>query len=111
VDCPNVIQLLDVLFLPDHDMHCLVFEYVGPDLKSLALEYSPDTIRWILRSVLQGLDQAHSRGIMHRDVKPHNIVACTTSRRVKLIDWGLAEFYQPLKNYNVKVSSRTFKAP
>lgn len=32
-------------------------------------------------------------------------------RRVRLIDWGLAEFYHPAQNYNVRVASRYFKGP
>ncbi len=34
-------------------------------------------------------------GIMHRDVKPHNIMIDPTTRQLRLIDWGLAEFYLP----------------
>ena len=64
---------------------------------------------------------------MHRDVKPHNIMFDPKSRKVsltpvslreannccqlRLIDWGLAEFYHPKKEYNVRVASRCFKGP
>ena len=34
-------------------------------------------------------------GIMHRDVKPHNVMIDHENRRLRLIDWGLAEFYHP----------------
>ena len=48
-------------------------------------------------------------GIMHRDVKPHNVMIDHENRRLRLIDWGLAEFYHPGQEYNVRVASRYFK--
>ncbi|KAH6838227.1 Protein kinase superfamily protein [Perilla frutescens var. hirtella] len=57
------------------------------------------------------LDYCHSQGIMHRDVKPHNIAIDHKQRKLRLIDWGLAEFYHPGKEYNVRVASRYFKGP
>ena len=43
---------------------------------------------------------------MHRDVKPHNVMIDHELRKLRLIDWGLAEFYHPGKEYNVRVASR-----
>lgn len=48
-------------------------------------------------------------GIMHRDVKPHNVMIDHDHRKLRLIDWGLAEFYHPGQDYNVRVASRYFK--
>ncbi|KAF8404913.1 hypothetical protein HHK36_009808 [Tetracentron sinense] len=42
-----------------------------------------------------------------RDVKPHNVMIDHELRKLRLIDWGLAEFYHPGKEYNVRVASRT----
>ena len=48
---------------------------------------------------------------MHRDVKPQNIVVDPHKKILRLIDWGLAEFYHPGQDYNVRVASRYFKGP
>lgn len=48
---------------------------------------------------------------MHRDVKPNNIVIDPLTKQIKLIDWGLAEFYIPDNAYNVRVSTRAYKGP
>jgi len=51
--------------------------------------------RLYLYKILQALEYCHSNGIMHRDVKPLNIVINHAERRLRLIDWGLADYYKP----------------
>lgn len=48
---------------------------------------------------------------MHRDVKPQNIMYDSNTRKLGLIDWGLAEYYRPGQPYNVRVASRHYKGP
>ena len=38
--------------------------------------------------------------------QPHNVVINHAKRELRLIDWGLAEFYHPGREYNVRVASR-----
>eukprot|EP01015_Nassula_variabilis_P007350 TRINITY_DN1560_c0_g1_i3.p1 TRINITY_DN1560_c0_g1~~TRINITY_DN1560_c0_g1_i3.p1 ORF type:complete len:222 (-),score=48.78 TRINITY_DN1560_c0_g1_i3:84-749(-) len=68
-------------------------------------------VRYYMFEILKALDFCHSKGIMHRDVKPHNIMIDHETRQLRLIDWGLAEFYFPEQDYNVRVASRYFKGP
>jgi casein kinase II subunit alpha len=48
---------------------------------------------------------------MHRDIKPGNILFDDHNEKAIIADWGLAEYYIPKKNYNVRVASRYFKGP
>ena len=48
---------------------------------------------------------------MHRDVKPGNVMINARTRQLRLIDWGLAEFYHPGQSYHVRVGSRYYKSP
>jgi casein kinase II subunit alpha len=62
--------------------------------------------RYYIYELLVALEFSHSNGIMHRDVKPHNVMIDHEKRKLRLIDWGLAEFYHPGREYNVRVASR-----
>lgn len=44
---------------------------------------------------MQVLAEAHSLNLIHRDVKGGNVIIDTDTKTLKLIDWGLAEVYQP----------------
>lgn len=98
------------------------------DFKVLYPKFTDYDVRYYIFELLKALDFCHSSGIMHRDVKPHNVMIDHEKRQVRLlllpyssgdgrgaqlrlIDWGLAEFYHPNTEYNVRVASRYFKGP
>eukprot|EP00039_Didymoeca_costata_P032061 m.36687 g.36687 ORF g.36687 m.36687 type:complete len:362 (+) comp9173_c0_seq2:140-1225(+) len=108
----NIIKIIDIVQDPRSKTPSLIFEYVNNlDFKVLYPTLSDFHIRFYLYELLKALDFCHSNGIMHRDVKPHNIMIAHEERKLRLIDWGLAEFYHPGREYNVRVASRYFKGP
>jgi casein kinase II subunit alpha len=80
-------------------------------LKSLERKLSYKEIQYVLFQICSALEYCHSRGIMHRDVKPSNVIIDPVTKFIKLIDWGLSEFYLPNTPFHTRVSSRPFKSP
>jgi casein kinase II subunit alpha len=108
----NVVQMVDVVRDRDGNSTGLVFGYEEhEDTRSLFKTFTLDDVRYYSREILRTLEHCHSRGIIHRDIKPHNLIINHKMRRVKIIDWGLAEFYLPKFQYNVRVASTHYKAP
>jgi casein kinase II subunit alpha len=108
----NIVQLYDVVRDPVSSTPSLVTEFVNnTDFKTLYPTLNDFDIRYYIYELLKALDFCHSNGIMHRDVKPHNVVIDHEKRQLRLIDWGLAEFYHPGREYNVRVASRYYKGP
>ena len=72
---------------------------------------SKEEVRYYMHRVLLTLEKIHRRGIMHRDLKPRNIIIDRSTKTVKLIDFGHADIMMAGKQYSNRVSSRSFKAP
>lgn len=91
LDHENVVRVFDVA--QDGDSHYIVMEYFpGHDLKHLILDR--ENIPWqemlkISIQVASALSYAHSQGIIHRDIKPGNIMV-GKSGRAKIADFGIA---------------------
>jgi predicted Ser/Thr protein kinase len=89
---PNIVDVYDVG--EDGDTHYIVMEYVeGNDLKTIIENEAPLTTEralHIAEQVAEGLEFAHSRGFIHRDVKPQNILI-SADGRVRIADFGIAK--------------------
>ena len=88
---PNVVNIYDVG--EDEGVHYIVMELIERDnLKSLIRREAPLPVNQALRIALQiceALRHAHDHNIIHRDIKPHNILL-TADGRVKVTDFGIA---------------------
>jgi eukaryotic-like serine/threonine-protein kinase len=88
---PNVVRTLD--FRMDGDAPFMVMEYVsGPDLKVLLQErgrFSTEDAVTATVQILAGLDAIHQNGMVHRDVKPHNVLT-DPEHGARLSDFGIA---------------------
>lgn len=89
---PNIVDVYDVG--QDGDIPYIVMEYVdGQDLKSILMQHGPmpvDQAIDIAASVAEGLEAAHRAGLIHRDIKPQNIIVGSNGA-VKITDFGIAK--------------------
>lgn len=70
---------------PQSKTPSLIFEYVNnTDFRSLYPKFNDFDVRFYISELLKALDFCHSKGIMHRDVKPHNVMIDHENRKVGL---------------------------
>ena len=110
--CNGVPRILDIVKEDNTKTSALIMDHCETqDIIALFSKLDDLDIRYYFYEMLRIIDFAHSRGIIHRDLKPSNILIDHPKRSVKIIDWGLAEFYIQEKPYNVRVASRYYKPP
>jgi len=88
---PNIVTVYDFGF--DQDQVFIVFEFIdGRDLKSLIRENKPfpiDDAVGLMAQACAGIGYAHRAGLVHCDVKPHNMLV-SNDFRLKVTDFGIA---------------------
>ncbi|VUZ50635.1 unnamed protein product [Hymenolepis diminuta] len=109
--CPNIIKIHGVLNGGPLDYTCIIMEHLDA-LKSDAFHFaSLEDVRFYLYQLLVALKACHSHGIMHRDVKPANVLINYRTKQLRLIDFGLAEFYTEGVRYDCTLGALRYKAP
>ena len=93
----------------------LVFEFVDKDLKKYMEAcdgpLSPQLIKSYTHQLLKGLEFCHVRGVMHRDLKPQNILV-SRDGKLKLADFGLARaFVPPIRPFTHEVVTLWYRPP
>jgi serine/threonine protein kinase len=107
VDHPNIIKVFD--FDYEGDLAYLVMEYVqGVSLFDLPIKAGPLPVEracHYIRQAAAGLQAIHEAGLIHRDVKPANMLV-DAAGVVKLLDLGLARFDQDEEQLTMQYDSR-----
>ena len=90
---PNVVETIEI-GQANNGLHFLAIEWAeGEILERYAKQYAPlpkDEVATIVSQIAAGVQAAHDANIVHRDLKPENVMYDPKTRRVKLLDFGIA---------------------
>ena len=89
---PNIVQIYD--FGCEEGTYFLAMEYVdGPSIRALLgkARFNERDAVLLVRHVVAALGVAHAQGIVHRDIKPDNLMLTARRDRLKLVDLGIAK--------------------
>jgi len=110
---PNIVRLHDVIHT--ERKLTLVFEHLDQDLKQYLDEcggqLTKSTIKSFLFQLLRGIAFCHEHRVLHRDLKPQNLLI-SRKGELKLADFGLARaFGIPVRSYSHEVVTLWYRAP
>ncbi|KAL4302305.1 hypothetical protein GQ457_10G000030 [Hibiscus cannabinus] len=111
----NIVRLQDVVH--SEKRLYLVFEYLDLDLKKhmdSCPEFGKDPrmIKTFLYQILRGIAYCHSHRVLHRDLKPQNLLIDRRTNALKLADFGLARaFGIPVRTFTHEVVTLWYRAP
>lgn len=113
----NIVKLKDIITTVNGSNVHLVLECLDCDLRHY-LDTSTEAsdlrrIKSIVFQILCGIRHAHSHSIMHRDLKPQNVLVAKASGQVKITDFGLARCFLPNEEraYTERVVTLYYRAP
>ncbi|XP_026190999.1 cell division control protein 2 homolog [Cyclospora cayetanensis] len=111
---PNIVRLMDVVHTDKR--LTLVFEYLEQDLKEVLdacrpAGLEPQVVKSFLYQLLKGIAYCHQHRVLHRDLKPQNLLI-SRGGTLKLADFGLARaFGIPVRSYTHEVVTLWYRAP
>ncbi len=112
VSHPNICRVYDIV--EEGGQHFISMEYVdGEDLAVVLRRMgrpSKEKSLQIARQLCAGLAAAHDKGVLHRDLKPHNIMI-DGEGRVRITDFGLAGFTEDFTGKELQAGTPAYMAP
>ncbi|XP_047322491.1 cyclin-dependent kinase B2-1 [Impatiens glandulifera] len=119
---PHVVRLIDVkqgLSKEGKTVLYLVFEYMDTDLKKFIRSFRqtgeflpPQVVKSLMFQLCKGVAFCHGHGVLHRDLKPHNLLMDPKTLQLKIADLGLARaFTVPIKKYTHEILTLWYRAP
>ncbi|KAL7798388.1 calcium/calmodulin dependent protein kinase C [Trichoderma ceciliae] len=107
---PNLAQLIEVLDDPDEDSLYMVMEMckkgviMKVGLGEQADPYPDEECRFWFRDLILGIEYLHAQGVIHRDIKPDNLLL-SEDDVLKVVDFGVSEMFQKPNNMRTSKSA------
>ncbi|XP_077210359.1 cell division control protein 2 homolog D-like [Tasmannia lanceolata] len=119
---PHIVRLLDLKQGQNKEgktVLYLVFEYMDTDLKKYIRNVRATgqmipakTVKGLMYQLCKGVAFCHGHGVLHRDLKPHNLLMDRKTMMLKIADLGLSRaFTIPLKKYTHEILTLWYRAP
>lgn len=113
---PNIVSLEDVI-MQENRLY-LIFEFLSMDLKRYLDNFDQNVyldvkvLKSFLYQIVQGMCFCHQRRVLHRDLKPQNLLVDAKNNIIKLADFGLARAVGiPIRAYTHEVVTLWYRAP